>query len=164
MSSSPADDEHLKAIFDRFQIPDGCAYASSEPYGGGHINDTFRVRTVATDGAAARDYILQRINRAVFPRPAEVMENVARVTRHVAAKVRARGGDPSREVLTLLPARDGRDYVISDEDYWRVYLFVNDTITVSIGDDWSPSGPAALHPVREAAAAFARFQRDVADL
>ncbi|MBR4873031.1 MAG: mucin desulfatase, partial [Clostridia bacterium] len=65
------------------------APASCEPYGNGHINDTFLV-------VADRRYILQRMNTKVFPRPEELMENILGVTGHIREKVRAAGGDFNR--------------------------------------------------------------------
>ena len=54
------------------------------PHGNGHINDTFLV-TCQRAGAPVR-YILQRINRNVFHAPAAVMQNIERVTAHLAAR------------------------------------------------------------------------------
>ena len=47
---------------------------------GGHINDSFRVT------APAGEFLLQRLNPHVFPRSDLVMENVARVSRHLAVR------------------------------------------------------------------------------
>ncbi|MBR6727747.1 MAG: mucin desulfatase, partial [Clostridia bacterium] len=74
------------------------AVVSCEPYGNGHINDTFL--TVTESG---RRYILQRINQTVFPRPDEVMENILAVTEHIRAKVTAEGGDSARCTLAVVP-------------------------------------------------------------
>ena len=45
------------------------------PYGNGHINDTF---CVSVDTGADRPvrYILQKVNRYVFPEPEGVIENI----------------------------------------------------------------------------------------
>ena len=61
-------------------------FASAEPWGSGHINDTFRA-TWGANGDAPRRYIHQRINGHVFPDPEAVMRNIAAVTRHVRAKL-----------------------------------------------------------------------------
>ena len=54
-------------------------------------------------------YVHQRINTRVFPDPALLMENLARVTAHLRAALARRGvRDLERRVLTLVPARDGR--------------------------------------------------------
>ena len=41
------------------------------PYGSGHINDTFLVRS--TENGVLRKSILQRMNRTVFHNPTELM-------------------------------------------------------------------------------------------
>jgi len=55
-----------------------------------------------------------------------VMENIVRVTGHIAAKLRAAGfADISRRVLTVVPARNGKAFVCDGEGgYWRTYLFI----------------------------------------
>ena len=42
------------------------------PYGSGHINDTYRL-TYDT----GKHYILQRMNKSIFTKPVELMENVS---------------------------------------------------------------------------------------
>ena len=123
------------------------------PYGNGHINDTF---CVSVDTGAARPvrYILQRVNRYVFPQPEHVMENIARVTDYLRGIIAAAGGDPARETLTLVKTTDGGDfYVDPDGGLWRVYLFIEDTISRDLPDTpelFALSG-----------AAFGRFQRQL---
>ena len=50
-----------------------------EPYGNGHINDTF-----VTD---SYDYLIQRINTKVFKKPEELMENIEKVTSFLKEKI-----------------------------------------------------------------------------
>jgi hypothetical protein len=76
---------------------------------GGHIHDT-HVVSCAQPGGATRQYILQRINRSVFKNPTALMENIDRVTRHLGIKIRAAGGDPAREALTIIPTMSGRPF------------------------------------------------------
>ncbi len=144
--------ELLKPIFDLFQI-EGTATVADD-YGSGHINDTYRVHVQTPAGEVL--YILQRINHLIFTRPVELMENVQRVTAHVAKKILARGGDPLRETLTLIPTRDGGNYALVDGNYWRVYHFITGATGYDIIED-------EAH-VTAAAKAFAQFQKDVADL
>ena len=107
-------------------------FASAEPWGSGHINDTFRA-TWGGNGEARR-YIHQRINDHVFPDPQAVMRNIAAVTCHVRAKLEAAGTDDlDRRVLTLVPTRDGRDFHVDAEGhYWRTYLFVERSRSVDL--------------------------------
>ena len=48
---------------------------SCEPYGSGHINDTYRVTCQKEDHAVER-YIIQRINTNIF-KADELMENIS---------------------------------------------------------------------------------------
>ena len=66
--------------------------------GDGFINDTFIVKTEGN----TPNYILQRKNHQIFPDVPGMMDNIQRVTTHIKAKVAAEGGDPMREVLTIV--------------------------------------------------------------
>ncbi|MCE2821436.1 MAG: hypothetical protein LW693_03310 [Saprospiraceae bacterium] len=52
------------------------------PVGDGNINDTWRT-TVENQGNT-QSFILQRINHRIFRDPAAVMQNIERVTSHIA--------------------------------------------------------------------------------
>ena len=126
-----------------------------EPYGSGHINDTYKV-TVAQGGTPV-NYIMQRVNSKVFPNVAKMMENISRVTGHLAKKIDARGGDVSRETLTLIPTKNGELFFHDgDDNYWRTYIFISGAKTF---DSVSDAGLAF-----QAAKAFGEFQRQLADL
>ncbi len=116
------------------------------PYGNGHINDTYLV-TMKEEGPR---YILQKINKHVFKRPDEVVQNIAGVTEHVRKEVEANGGDVDREVLNLIHTVDDENYYLDEEDeYWRVYLFVERTNTFQL-----PDTPELFY---ESAKAFGNF-------
>lgn len=90
------------------------------PYGNGHINDTFLV--VYADGSQT---VLQRMNKNVFPKPVELMENVVNVTSFLNKKIVERGGDPLRETLNVILAENDLPYYKeTEEDYWRMYIFI----------------------------------------
>ena len=108
------------AAFD-FGLPTG----EAERYGAGHINDTFAVW--AADHS--RRWILQRINTDTFTDPAGLMENVTGVTSYLRREILARGGDPYRETLNVVPTREGKPYYTDCEGgAWRAYLFVEGTV------------------------------------
>ncbi len=116
-----------------------------EPYGNGHINRTYLVRT-----DRGVDYILQRVNEKVFRDVAALMENVAAVTRFLAA------GEPDpRRVLTLIPTTEGVDYHLDETGgFWRAYLFITDSVCLERAGtprDFAMSGVA-----------FGRFQKQLA--
>ena len=74
-------DQDLKNIFNCF-VTEG-TYLKGEPFGNGHIHDTFRVKTGEKD---KDDYILQRLNNKVFRNIPELQENIERVTKHIKKK------------------------------------------------------------------------------
>lgn len=129
-------------------------FLSAEPYGSGHINDTYSV-TFDQSGVQIR-YILQRINHDVFKDPPTLMENIQRVTVHLAKKC---AGDPgvSRRVLALVPTLEDQAYYLDTRgNYWRTYLFIEKAQTY----DAVRSPRQAF----EAGKAFGRFQALLADL
>lgn len=137
------------------QFPDFGKINGYKPITDGHINDTYVVEYLLDDGAVAK-YLLQRINTNVFKKPVELMENVMGVTAHLRNKIIAVGGDPMRETLTVYPAKDGKNYVMSDDGgCWRLYNFVDDTY--SINELTNPED------FRNAALTFGNFQKLLAD-
>ncbi|MDR2536623.1 MAG: aminoglycoside phosphotransferase family protein [Treponema sp.] len=105
-------------------------FEKAVPYGKGHINDTFASQWNQA-GLTVR-YLHQRINHKIFVRPDQVMENIQRVTNHIAAKLEGLH-DRSRRTLTLVPARNGGSWVRdSAGGWWRTYLFIEGTHTLDI--------------------------------
>jgi hypothetical protein len=154
MSAAPPLD--LLRKFDIPGIPVAC-----EPYGHGHINDTFRVtfeETVAKGRHAKHArYIVQRVNASVFANPEKVMENIVNVTRHLHRKAEAEGlADIDRRVLTLVMATDGMAYAYDAVgDLWRCYIFI-----AGAGSRQTVETPGQAF---EAAKAYGAFQRDLMD-
>jgi Ser/Thr protein kinase RdoA (MazF antagonist) len=142
----------VRAIAREFQIPG--EFLSAEPYGSGHINDTYCV--AVKEGGSRVRYIFQRINHNIFKNPVALMENIQRVTAHLGKKA-AGERDASRRGLTLIPARDGLSFHRdADGNYWRVYVFIERARTYDAVEN---TGQAF-----EAAKAFGRFQKHLADL
>lgn len=126
-----------------------------EPYGNGHINDTFRLVYEEAEGKNKR-YILQRMNHEIFKNPVELMENIVHVTEYLRKQIEAQGGNPDRETLNVVKTRDDRNYYKDSlGNYWRIFLFVEDTVClekVEQPGDFYDSG-----------AAFGNFQKLLAD-
>src|SRR6266576_1483632 len=115
--NSPHD---LRAVAGAFNIYGEFLRAAA--YGNGHINDTYCAEF--NQGGAPVRYILQRINHKVFKNPIALMENVRRVTAHIARKVAAEA-DCSRRGLTLIPTKDGRCWHQDNlGNCWRAYVFI----------------------------------------
>ena len=142
----------VRAVARQFQIP--ADFVSAAPYGSGHINDTYCV--VVEQGGTHVRYIFQRINHAVFKHPADLMENIARVTAHLAAKIHGET-DSFRRVLTLIPARDGRPFYRDESgNHWRVYVFIEKARTFDAVESTAQAFQAAQ--------AFGMFQKLLTDL
>lgn len=140
--------KEIRNLCSRFAVPGD--FVSAEPYGSGHINDTYAV-TFDQAGSRIR-YILQRLNTVVFRDPVGLMENIRRVTGHLAAK----NGD-SRSTLTLVPALDGNVWICDgDGNYWRIYLFIEHAKSFDVLE--------TADQAYEAAKAFGKFQADLTDL
>ena len=98
------------------------------PFGNGHINET-KLVTVDNGGKKVQ-YVLQRINKNVFKSPEQLMENYVGVTKFIRKKIEDMGGDPLREVINAIPAKNGKPYVIDEEgQYWRLLVYVTDSMS-----------------------------------
>ena len=148
MSSS----HDIGAVARHFEI---CGeFLEAKPYGSGHINDTYRA--FFDVGGVQTPSILQRINHNVFKKPVALMENIQRVTGHLAAQLAA-NPDKCRRVLCLIPARDGMNWHVDAEgNHWRAYRFIDKARTY----DAATSTAQAF----QAAKAFGQFQHQLADL
>lgn len=142
----------VRSVARQFQISG--EFRSAGPYGSGHINDTYCA--VFDQAGTMTRYILQRINHNIFRQPVLLMENIQRVTTHLAGKISGEF-DFSRRVLTLVPARNDLVYHLDhDGNYWRAYLFIERALTY---DAVESPGQAF-----EAAKAYGRFQKLLVDL
>ena len=128
---------------------------SVTPYGNGHINDTYMV-TAATESGEEKKYILQRVNKNVFPKTEQLMKNFAAVTSYLSDSLLKSGGDPTRETLVPVKTKSGENYFVSvDGDYWRMVHYIKDSICYDKVED-----PSQFY---ESAVAFGNFQRMLKD-
>lgn len=112
---------------------------SYKAFGGGHINDTYLV------SEGDKSLVLQRINQSVFPNPADIMDNIDKVTSFIKKKVAARGGDTEREVLQLVKTTDNELYALVEGNYWRATKLIENTTayeTVTSADMLEKAGYA----------------------
>lgn len=117
---------HLYDIAENFAFD--ASATDIKPLGEGFINDSYIVTT------AKSRYILQRKNHIVFPDIEAMMDNIWRVTTHLKAKVKASGGDPRREVLTVIPTTDGKLFYRDNESFWAASLFIEGSVTHDVAD------------------------------
>lgn len=123
------------------------------PLGNGLINTTYKVETEEAD---APDYVLQNVNVAIFPDIDLLMHNIVEVTGHIRKKLEASGTyDIDRKVLQFVPTTDGKYYYHDGEKYWRIMVFIPDTV--------SKSG-VSLESSYIVGKTFANFQAMLADI
>ena len=129
-------------------------FQGAEPYGSGHINDTYRATYY--QGGTTLHYLHQRINHDIFQNPEAVMHNVGRVTRHIRSKLNGLVG-ASRRSLTLVPTLDGEAFHRDDRgNYWRTYVFIENARTYDAVE--------SEQHAYEAGRAFGYFQKQLVDL
>ena len=133
----------MKDVLRQFPLEGGAI--SCEPYGSGHINDTYRVETDA--GAL---YILQRINTHVFPNVDGLMHNISAVT----AFLSERATDPREAMRLVRTASDAPYYRDAQGGCWRVYDFVTGSVCLQKIE--------RAQDFYECAYAFGNFQRMMA--
>ncbi len=144
---------NLGLIFQEFETHE--QFLSGEPYGSGHINQTYWIKTLPPEG---RSYILQKINHKIFKNIPELMKNISRVTEHLRAKIMEQGGNPDRESLTVMKTcRQGLNYYQDPEgNYWRLYIFIENTRSYDL--------VKTARQAFEGGKAFGRFQNFLDDL
>jgi hypothetical protein len=97
------------------------------PMGEGFINDTY---TISVNGNPEPDYLLQRKNKRIFTDVPAMMENISKVCNHIRKKIIEKKGDPKREAMTIVHAKDGKLYHQDEEgEFWAVCEFIKDTVT-----------------------------------
>jgi len=131
--------------FDSFRV---------ETFHSGNINSTHRV-DIRYRGKSD-SFVLQRINTYVFSNPVGIMENIDKVTGHIRRKLIAEGVDPTGRVLEFLKREDGTNYYFeNEENFWRAYRYVDNTVTYDQAGD-----PLVL---RNAGYSFGLFQKQLCD-
>nr|WP_294947039.1 aminoglycoside phosphotransferase family protein [uncultured Mucilaginibacter sp.] len=142
---------NFSEIIAQFSIGEGSF--EIKPFGSGHINDTYRVKTPAN----GRDYLLQKINDYVFKDVDGLMNNMLYVTNHLKQRIYKAGGDPDKEVLTLIPCNSGLYYCKDEQGgYWRMTTFLHNTKSY----DLVTTGNQAY----QGGMAFGRFQYLLCDM
>lgn len=96
----------------------------------GHINTTYVVNF--NEDGNIKKYLVQGINTHVFKNPAQLMDNIVGVTSFLREKIRENGGNPDRETLSFIPAKNGKYYHYRQEKCWRIYRYIDDSYTINI--------------------------------
>ena len=101
-------EQELIEILTHFEIDSKAI--SCKPYGNGHINITYEVKT-----EIGGHYILQQINHNIFKDVDMLMENINYVSSYI--------NDIGFESLVIIKTKDGNLYYKKDGLFFRVYLF-----------------------------------------
>lgn len=89
------------------------------PLGNGLINDTFLVSTKSSP------FVLQRINRQVFPRPELIMENLKTLNQHIGNKINVY---VKLKIPVVLTTQYGKNFFYDEKgDCWRALSFIANT-------------------------------------
>ena len=142
------------------------------PIGDGHINDTWVISFSSHKEEAPVRYCLQRINHHVFADVKGLMSNIEKVTEHLHSAVVNRGGDVERESLRLLSSSKGNKWVEFDNNYFRIYNFIENSCVAPTGSNTGLSSSSANSDscsldspyssiVYKAGSAFASFSKDL---
>lgn len=142
---------NLSDIVSKFKIQG--TVESINPLGAGLINDTYKVSTQETD---APNYVLQRINHAIFQNVELLQNNIVAVTKHIRKKLLEAGEqDIDRKVLSFLETEEGKTYWFDGENYWRIMVFIPNAKTYeTVNPEYS----------YYAGQAFGHFQAMLADI
>ncbi len=114
---------------------------SCQPFGHGHINQTYKITTDASI------YVLQHINKFVFTNPPQLMDNANRVTSFIRQK--------GMTALCFIESDNGTYCFQDDEgEYWRCYECV---------DGFCMEMPETDEDFYQSALAFGQFQDQLSD-
>ena len=140
----------IYSILTQFQIKGKITQV--KPYGSGHINDTFFVKTDSPE-----DYILQKVNHYVFKDVEGLMRNLVYVLEHLNKKLLdIPNSKPQKELLTLIKNKQN-SYLVTDNsgNYWRLFIYLKNTKSY----DQVTTEKQAM----EGGKAFGKFQTLLAD-
>lgn len=106
-----------------------------ESLGNGLINDTFLVQT------ASKPFVLQKINRQVFPHPELIMLNLIQLNQYLVLKDAA----TTLTIPALIETRDGEMSIVDPHgDYWRAWSYVENTDCLEVFRDSSEADAVGL--------------------
>jgi len=103
-------------------FPDHQGY-DAEPFGSGHINDTYKIRLAGQSNS----YILQRINTQVFGNPKGIIDTHLKL-QEIIFRQHSRVS-----IAEIIPNHQG-GYLTTDKDgnVWRLTGFIEDSYTIEV--------------------------------
>lgn len=116
--------------------------------GNGLINDTFLVTTESSR------FVLQRLNRKVFPEPDQIMTNLIMLNRHLDQKLTT---VVKLKIPDILKTTDNLDFYQDDHgNYWRALGYIDNSESLETIDNLSQAEQTGF--------ALGHFHRLVSDL
>lgn len=119
---------------------------SVEPFGNGHINDTYRITSSSNDTI----YVLQRVNTSVFPDMKGLVDNHKKLQEFFNDNV-------DIEIPRLIKTQRNEDFFTDSEgESWRLISYIKDSYCIEIvSEEWEAN---------EAGNAFGYFAKVLAPL
>ena len=118
--------EQITEIAANFQL-DGLPF-SVELIPSGHIHTSYVL--MVENGEGVFKYVLQQVNQEVFSQPDLLVKNFGLVSDHLWNKAISQGREPSKSVLTMVPAyQGGYLHQAGSGERWRMFDYINHTAT-----------------------------------
>ena len=130
---------------------------SVEPTGQGNVNDTYLA--IFRTHFSEQRFVLQKINKRVFPRPLLIMQNMRVVTEHVLQRLELEADQADRiwQLPRIITTKSGEDYSLDEQgDYWRAISL--------IASARSYDAIQNLEHAHEAGFVLGQFQRLISDI
>jgi Ser/Thr protein kinase RdoA (MazF antagonist) len=101
-----------------------------EEYGSGLINSTWKI-------SGEKNYILQRINTDVFKQPEAIAENLSKLQSYLNTKY------PDYLFVAPLPALNGLSLAVNQDGIFRLFPFIDNSISINSVTDYKQAYEAA---------------------
>lgn len=124
----------MKKIVKNFLIKEPILVVTD--HANGLVNKTYLVETINNK------YIMQRINKYVFKKPADVMNNIVKITKHLQRK--------NQSTLSIIKTNKGGSYYYDGDNYYRCYRYLNGKKSFETAEDY--------HQCLEAGRIIGKFQ------
>lgn len=139
-------------IYQRFNIDH--LVVSAQPFGSGHINDTYRL---ITSNNNKQDYLLQRINHDIFKDVSALMDNINKVIDHIRLKITKEDSIQGHTTLNINSSLNGELFHKDPNgNYWRIYDFLEDLKSYDLVENEAQ--------IYEGALSFGQFLSQLQDL